>query len=62
MNRVAIRKGQIWRMVDNPMYRVLISGTKGGKFLAKVLTAKPDVYNGSHSLARNTLWSRYELV
>lgn len=46
----------------NHEYRVIISGIKGGKFLAKVLTDKPDVYNGSHKLARNTLWSRYELV
>lgn len=49
-------------MKQNPEFMVIISGTKGGKFLAKVLTDKPDVYNGSHRLARNTLWSRYELV
>lgn len=62
MNHQAIKKNQIWRMKLNHEYRVIISGIKGGKFLAKVLTDKPDVYNGSHKLARNTLWSRYELV
>jgi hypothetical protein len=62
MERVPIKKGQIWLNKRVPNHRLLITGVKGGKFLAKVLTDKPDVYAGSHRMATNTLYSKYSLV
>ena len=44
------------------MQCVVIAGTHRGKYLAKVLTNKRDVYAGTHTLARNTLLSKFELV
>lgn len=55
-----IKLNQIWKQKNHEM-RVIIVGRKGGKYRAKVLSDKPGIYKGSHTLASQTLWSKYEL-
>ena len=55
-----IKLNQIWKSKVHAM-RVIICGRKGGKWKAKVMTDKHDVFNGSHTLSETTLWKRYEL-
>lgn len=59
MKKLRIAKGQVWKSKSNT---ILISGKKGGKWLAKVLTSKPDIYNGSHCMSETTIWKNFELL
>lgn len=54
------RKGQIWINKQNGM-RLVVAGTKGGMLKAKILTEKPGVYAGSHTLSPQLLKRRYSL-
>lgn len=56
-----IKKGQIYKAKKSNS-QVEIGGKKGGKWLAKVLTDKPGVYNGSHRLAERTLNKQFTLI
>lgn len=61
MNRTPIKVNQIWRnRVSN--FQILVAGKKGVKWNCKVLTEKPDVYNGSHTMSQWTIWKKFELL
>lgn len=62
MNKVQIKINQVWRNKRSPDFQVIITGKKNDKFNAKILTSKPGVYNGTHKLARNTLYTKFELI
>lgn len=55
-----IKKGQVYKSWQNNSY-ILIDGKKDAKWLAKVLTDKPGVFNGSHKMAERTLHKHYTL-
>ncbi len=55
-----IKRGQIYKS-RNGMH-IEIAGKKQSKWLGKVLTAKPGVYNGSHKLAETTIKKHFELI
>lgn len=57
--KVKIRKGQIYKSNSNVF--VEITGTKGGKYKARILTEKQGVYRGSHTLSVRVLNKYYEL-
>jgi hypothetical protein len=57
-----IKLNQIYKQKGHDYY-VIITGKRGGsKWLAKVLTRKFNVFNGTHSLNENTINHRYELI
>lgn len=60
-NKPTIKKGQIWKQKTSEM-QVIITGVSGGKWRSKVLTDRPGVYAGSHTMSPHTLYLRYELV
>jgi len=55
-----IKKGQIYKGNRNNT-QIEISGKKGGKWQAKVLTIRPGVYNGSHSFTERTIKKNFTL-
>lgn len=62
MIRIAIKKNQVWRHRTSD-FQVMICGKKRvDKWLVKVLTSKPGVFAGTHTFARNTIWSKFTLV
>lgn len=42
--------------------QIMICGKKKDKYLCKVLTNKPGVYAGTHTMSNYTLKARYRLV
>jgi hypothetical protein len=58
---LSIRRHQIYKAKRSDVV-VEISGKNGGGWRARVLTDKPGVYNGSHTLADRTLKRCYVLV
>lgn len=56
-----IKKGQIYKANRNSQ-QVEIFGKKGGKWLAKILTEKPGVYHGTHTLAERTIEKQFTLI
>lgn len=59
---MAIKLHQTYRNKKNN-YQIYIDGKKkGDKWLAKVLTSKPGVFNGSHSMAARTIMKDFDLV
>lgn len=62
MTRTPIKINQIWRNKISNM-QVIVTGKKGSfHWKCKVLTDKPDVYNGSHTMSQWILWKRFELI
>lgn len=59
--RKAVKRGQIWKQKGHAV-TVIITGSNGGRWKAKVLTDKPGVYNGSHTFTQQTLNARYDLL
>lgn len=57
----AIKLNQVWKQRGHEM-SVIISGKAGGKWKAKVLTDKPNVFKGTHKLSHYTLWAKYDLI
>lgn len=57
---MTIRKGQIYKQNNMELF-VIITGKKGGKWRAKILTEKPGVYRGQHTLSENVLKYRFSL-
>lgn len=47
--KITIKRGQIWKSKHSDV-RVIVTGTSGGKWKAKILTDKPGKYGGSHTL------------
>lgn len=60
-NRETIKINQTWRSKKNN-YQLLITGKSGGKFKTKVLTDKPGVFGGSHTMAPQSIWLNYVLI
>ena len=58
---MSIKLNQIYKQKGHEFY-IVISSKKGSKWGAKVLTNKPGVYKGSHSMNEYTLKAKYELV
>lgn len=56
-----IRKGQIWQSKTKDNIQLEICGKKRDKWLTKVLTNKPGVYNGTHTMADYTLYKKFKL-
>lgn len=56
-----VKVGQIYKSRYSGI-QVQISGRKGDKWLTKVLTAKPGVYKGSHTLSLLSIRQRFELM
>ena len=61
MEKERVRIGQVYKSIKNNMF-IEIAGKKDSKWLAKVLTAKKGVYNGSHRMAEMTLKKHFELL
>lgn len=61
MNQVAIKRNQIWKNKRSD-FQILVAGKKGRKWNCKVLTNKPGVFNGSHTMADITLWKKFDLL
>lgn len=62
MTKPSIRKGQIWKSKKTPIQVLVIGKGKNDKFKVNILTDKPGFYAGRHTLARWTLWTKYELI
>ena len=61
MSRPVIQLNQVWEnKLTGTQYMVI--GKKKDKFRAVVLTEKPDVYAGSHTFSRNTIWQKMKLM
>lgn len=60
-NKHPIRIHELYRSIRN-RFVVEIIGKKGAKFSTRILTDKPGVYNGSHTLSPQTIYKGYELV
>lgn len=56
-----VHLGQVYKAIGNNT-QVLIAGKKRSKWLGKVLTEKPGVFHGTHTLNERTLEKRYELM
>lgn len=56
-----VKINQVYRSKQSGT-QVLIAGKKKDKWLTKVLTEKPGVYNGTHTLSDLVLLKRYELI
>lgn len=50
--------GQIWKSKRGEMV-VIITGKSKDKWRTKILTEKPGVYNGSHTLSRMSLYKNF---
>lgn len=63
MEKTPIKKNQVWKNKQSS-FQVVISGKANAshKWKAKVLTEKPDVYAGSHTLSQWTLWKKFDLI
>lgn len=61
MQHLEIVPHQIWRS-KRSNFQIYIYKKKGDKWLVKVLTEKPDVYNGTHTMNRVTILKRYNLI
>lgn len=61
MKTTKVRLNQIYKSTRNSQY-VIIAKQKGGKWKVKILSEKRGVYKGTHTLAKATLESNYQLV
>lgn len=61
MIRVPIKPHQVWKSKISD-FQIYISRKKGEKWETKVLTDKPDVYNGTHTMSPITIWKKFELM
>lgn len=55
-----IKRGQVWKQKNKEFYLV-ITGKKGSKWNAKVLTEKSGIYGGTHKMSEFMLHLRYEI-
>lgn len=61
MTKHKIQLGQVYRSNNNGL-QILVAGKKDAKWLCKVLTEKPNVYNGSHRMSEYVLRKRFTLI
>jgi hypothetical protein len=61
MKKVKIIVGQIYINRKNNL-QILIAGRKRDKWLTKVLTEKPGVYNDTHTMSNYTIFKRFTLL
>lgn len=61
MIRTPIKRHQIWRQKGSD-FQIYINRSKNNKWQVKVLTAKHDVYAGTHTMSSITIWKKFELV
>lgn len=61
MDKIPIKRHQIWKQKGSD-FQIYIHSEKNGKWKCKVLTDKHDVYAGTHTMSRITLWKKFELV
>lgn len=59
--QTAVRKGQIYKSVSSKMI-VEVFGMSGSKYKTRVLTDKPGVYAGTHTLSRKSIATRFKLI
>ena len=57
-----IKKNQIYKENKHENHQIITVRETGGKWLCKVLTNKPGVYNGTHKMSRRTLEKMFELI
>jgi hypothetical protein len=61
MNHQPIKRGQVWKQIGHD-FQIVVTGKSGGKWKCKVLTDRPGVFNGTHSMVEFTFWKKYELI
>lgn len=59
--KITIKLNQIWKSKLRPEYKLIICGVHGGRWKAKVLGDKPNVFRGSHTLTDRVLRQKYDL-
>jgi hypothetical protein len=58
-----IKKNQVWKQKGSTFTLVISGKSKSShKWKTKVLTQKPDVYAGTHTMSQWTLYSKFELI
>jgi hypothetical protein len=59
----AIRINQVWKQKGST-FAILIAGKAkvSNKWKTKVLSEKPNVFKGSHTMSQWTLYAKFELV
>lgn len=60
MIKTPIKRNQIWKHSASD-FQILVAGKKGRKWNCKVLTERPGVFNGSHTMSQITIWKKFEL-
>jgi len=60
--RLRIRIGQLYRQKRNKMTLEVFGKASKDKWKTRVLTAKPGVYNGSHTMNEFSLRRYYDLI
>lgn len=60
--RIRVRVGQIYRQKRHKVAVEIFGRSGSDKWKARILTEKPGVYAGSHTLANFTIWKYYEQV
>lgn len=57
----SVKKGQIWRSKGREDLQIEICGKTRDKWRTRILTNKPGVYHGSHTMSDYTLYKRFNL-
>jgi len=61
-----VKKGQLYKRMpqngDPPVFLEVIGVKKDNRFLTRILTDRPGVYAGSHSMSKVSLYKYWELV
>lgn len=63
MEKVQIKLNQVWKSKLSS-FQIVISGKakESHKWKTKVLTEKPGVFAGSHTMSEHTLWKKFDLI
>lgn len=57
-----VKKGQIWKNKSNGKQFIIVSKAKGGKWKARELTSKTNIYASSHTFLPFILRQKFELL
>lgn len=59
--KMKVKIGQIYKSIHSDM-QVVVKGKSNDKWKTAILTNKPGVYNGSHTLSNYTIKHKFELI
>ncbi len=62
MMKIAVRIGQVYRSKKSNCQVEIIGKAKSDRWKARILSNKPGVYKGTHSLAIFTIYKNYDLI